>query len=559
MDVQVKSEYRGHWTGNMAAGGGYKGKWTGRAFMANLSDRLQVGLSGAMNNLNGDMKADANGNWTYSGYRSGWTTFRNTNLSLGWTNKDDKRAAGYQELNASFNFNHDNRDYRSYTRQENILPGQTKAWWYQRSRQNSMQQVLSGGANYSVNLDTLTFLTLSFNLNRSRDDADGVTRSATFHTNPTVRFPEALADPLQLLLSDPIPAEVQAILTNANYKPTEQFTTQHTYDASARLSRRFGKADMLNVNASWRRVSSRFRQFNFYDLRYYTSGQEQREPQRQHARQDNASDYVSASASYDKSVGKKEWLTLNYRLDYRHNDRLREYWNLERLAGWADLSTWPLTALPEGYRQMADLLLDSNSDDQLLRTLSHTGSLTFNSHREKWDIYLSGWVKAQHDRLDYARQVPMDTLLSQWTTTYGVNANLKWKFTEYTSLNLSGGYQIWEPDVSTRLSYTDTSNPESTVISNPNLKGGRTGNTSLSFNTFFEPQQLSLWADAYASFEQGATSRIMRYDNATGYYAYQNVNLHDLQYRAGGGGGMSVVLDQEKVWTFSYSPIQHEQ
>ena len=346
MDVQVKSEYRGHWTGNMAAGGGYKGKWTGRAFMANLSDRLQVGLSGAMNNLNGDMKADANGNWTYSGYRSGWTTFRNTNLSLGWTNKDDKRAAGYQELNASFNFNHDNRDYRSYTRQENILPGQTKAWWYQRSRQNSMQQVLSGGANYSVNLDTLTFLTLSFNLNRSRDDADGVTRSATFHTNPTVRFPEALADPLQLLLSDPIPAEVQAILTNANYKPTEQFTTQHTYDASARLSRRFGKADMLNVNASWRRVSSRFRQFNFYDLRYYTSGQEQREPQRQHARQDNASDYVSASASYDKSVGKKEWLTLNYRLDYRHNDRLREYWNLERLAGWADLSTWPLRPCP---------------------------------------------------------------------------------------------------------------------------------------------------------------------------------------------------------------------
>lgn len=116
MDVVVKDEYRGHWTGNLVAGGGYQDKWTGRLFLANLSKRLQVGVAGSANNLNGDLKADANGNWTSSGYRSGWSTFYNTSVNIGWTNKDEKSATGYQELNANFSFNHTDTDLRNYTR-----------------------------------------------------------------------------------------------------------------------------------------------------------------------------------------------------------------------------------------------------------------------------------------------------------------------------------------------------------------------------------------------------------------------------------------------------------
>ena len=73
MDVGIKKEYQGRWSGNADAGAGYEKKWTGRLFLSRFSDRLQVGLSGLANNLNGDMKADANGNWTSSGYRTGCT------------------------------------------------------------------------------------------------------------------------------------------------------------------------------------------------------------------------------------------------------------------------------------------------------------------------------------------------------------------------------------------------------------------------------------------------------------------------------------------------------
>ena len=553
MDVQVKSEYRGHWAGSLAGGGGYEGKWLGRLYAGNLSDRLQVGVSANLNNLNGGMKADANGNWTYSGYMSGWTTFRGSNLNLGWTNKDDKRAAGYQEFGGHFDFNHDSGDNRSYTRQENILPGSAQAWWYERSLSQTLSDGLSGSINYSVNLDTLTFLTLSAGINRNRNDVDATTRSAMFSANPTLRFPDAAADPLQLLQSDAVPAAVQALLANSKYQPTRRYATQRTYRAGVSVSRRFGRADMLNVSVSWNRATQRQRQFSFYDLRHYPSGQESRTPRRQHARQNNVQDKVNATVGFDKSVGKQEWLSLNYNWNYQRTDGSREYWNLERLPGWDDLAAWPLTALPEGYRQMAALLLDANSDDQLFKGHAHKVSLTFTSSRDKLDVNLGGWLMAGHDHLDYERQTSLDTLLTRWATTYGFDGRLKYKFTGRTSLSLSGSYSTWVPGIGTRLSIVDTSNPESTVIANPHLRGGSMGRVNLNFSTFFEPQQLSLWAYASSFLMNHATSSIMRYDNATGYYTHQGVNLADLQYDLSGNVGMSMVLDKEKVWAISCS------
>ena len=188
MDVVVKDEYRGHWTGNLDAGGGYQDKWTGRLFLANLSNRLQVGVAGSANNLNGNLKADANGNWTSSGYRSGWSTFYNTSVNIGWTNKDEKSATGYQELNANFSFNHTDTDLRNYTRQENILPGAASVWWYQRQRNLSVSETLTGALSYSVNLSKTTFLTLNGSINNSRSDSDTDLRSATFNANPALHF-----------------------------------------------------------------------------------------------------------------------------------------------------------------------------------------------------------------------------------------------------------------------------------------------------------------------------------------------------------------------------------
>lgn len=266
MDVVVKDEYRGHWTGNLVAGGGYQDKWTGRLFLANLSKRLQVGVAGSANNLNGDLKADANGNWTSSGYRSGWSTFYNTSVNIGWTNKDEKSATGYQELNANFSFNHTDTDLRNYTRQENILPGAASVWWYQRQRNLDVSKTLTGALSYSVNLSKSTFLTLNGSINNSRSDNDTDVRSATFNANPALHFADN--DALAHVFGPNLTDDVRSLLVNTLNKPQHSYLTGRSYSASANLSQKLGKGDMLNLSLSWNRYKTDGQQFNFYDMTY---------------------------------------------------------------------------------------------------------------------------------------------------------------------------------------------------------------------------------------------------------------------------------------------------
>ncbi len=303
MDVVVKDEYRGHWTGNLVAGGGYQDKWTGRLFLANLSKRLQVGVAGSANNLNGDLKADANGHWTSSGYRSGWSTFYNTSVNIGWTNKDEKSATGYQELNANFSFNHTDTDLRNYTRQENILPGAASVWWYQRQRNLDVSKTLTGALSYSVNLSKSTFLTLNGSINNSRSDSDTDLRSATFNANPALHFADD--DALAHVFGPNLTDDVRSLLVNTLNKPQHSYLTGRSYSASANLSQKLGKGDMLNLYLSWNRYKTDGQQFNFYDMTYYTGQTERHEPQRQYIPQDSRSDTYGLQAYYNKKVAEK--------------------------------------------------------------------------------------------------------------------------------------------------------------------------------------------------------------------------------------------------------------
>lgn len=490
MDVVVKDEYRGHWTGNLVAGGGYQDKWTGRLFLANLSKRLQVGVAGSANNLNGDLKADANGNWTSSGYRSGWSTFYNTSVNIGWTNKDEKSATGYQELNANFSFNRTDTDLRNYTRQENILPGAASVWWYQRQRNLDVSKTLTGALSYSVNLSKTTFLTLNGSINNSRSDSDTDVRSATFNANPALHFADD--DALAHVFGPNLTDDVRSLLVNTLNKPQHSYLTGRSYSASANLSQKLGKGDMLNLYLSWNRYKTDGQQFNFYDMTYYTGQAERHEPQRQYIPQNNCSDTYSLRASYNKKVAEKAWFYLAYGLTYYYSDFSQEYWNLELLPGWESLDRYALTALPEDYGSMAALLLDNNSNYGLFHKWTHSGYMGFNGNWEKWETSVRAYINYQHNSLDYERHEVTDTAVTVREPDYGFTGRMKYKFNNRTSLSFYCSASTSSPDIVTRLNYVDTSNPESTVIANTNLKDSWRGSSSMNFNTFLEKQRLRL-------------------------------------------------------------------
>ena len=477
MDVVVKDEYRGHWTGNLDAGG------------------------------------------------------------------------GYQELNANFSFNHTDTDLRNYTRQENILPGAASVWWYQRQRNLNVSETLTGDLSYSVNLSKTTFLTLNGSIDNSRSDSDTDLRSATFNANPALHFADN--DALAHVFGPNLTDDVRSLLVNTLNKPQHSYLTGRSYSASANLSQKLGKGDMLNLYLSWYRYKGDGQQFNFYDMTYYTGQTERHEPQRQYIPQNNCSDMYGLQAYYNKKVAEKAWFNLAYGLTYYYSDAIREYWNLELLPGWESLDRYALTALPEDYGSMAALLLDNNSNYSIFHKWRHSGYMGFNGNWEKWETSVRAYINYQHNSLDYERHEVVDTAVTVREPDYGFTGRMKYKFNNRTSLSFYCSASTSSPDIVTRLNYVDTSNPESTVIANTHLKDSWQGSSSMDFNTFLEKQQLSLWASAYYNIWRNNIGRIMRYNEDTGYYIYQNVNM-DGRFNVGGSAGMSMVLDREKVWTLNY-------
>lgn len=308
---------------------------------------------------------------------------------------------------------------------------------------------------------------------------------------------------------------------------------------------------MLNLYLSWNRYKTDGQQFNFYDMTYYTGQTERHEPQRQYIPQDSRSDTYGLQAYYNKKVAEKAWLYLAYGLTYYYSDFSQEYWNLELLPGWESLDRYALTALPEDYGSMAALLLDNNSNYGIFHKWRHSGYMGFNGNWEKWETSVRAYINYQHNSLDYERHEVVDTAVIVREPDYGFTGRMKYKFNNRTSLSFYCSASTSSPDIVTRLNYVDTSNPESTVMANTNLKDSWRGSSSMNFNTFLEKQQLSLWASAYYDISRNNIGRIMRYNEDTGYYIYQNVNM-DGRFNVGGSAGMSMVLDREKVWTLNY-------
>ena len=548
IDVGIKKEYQGTWQGNLDAGGGHKEKWTGRAFISRFSDRLQVGLSGLANNLNGDARVDQNGNWYNSGWRAGWSTLRGAALSVGWNSKDKKDAPGYQELNASVNFDHDNTDLRRDQWQENFLPGQDAVWWNSRSRSASMNERLSGDIYYTLNIDTLNFLNVQAYVNKTRRRTDYHAASATMNADPADHFD---GNPLDYVMGDDLPPETQALLVNTMDERSHTRTNSHYVSAKAEYSHKFrGTQHMLSISTYGYYTRDTGDEGIFYDGRYYEGGL-RHEPNRQFNPSRSSRSKTESYVSYRHSLGHQLWWTTTYNFSFNKETGDQEYYRLESLPGWTDLKLHPVSQRPERLAELAHLLND-NTRYVTEMERNHYFNTSLSGSPGQFEVSAMLPFIWQDQTLWYDRPDVLTTRRSRGRLQMYPQARLKYKFNDRTSLQGSYSGSNSAPSLLSLLPVTDDNNPQGSSEGNPDLKDSWTNSYGLNFNTFFEPQQLSLYAYAGAGNTRRATTKVMEYNEATGYYHTRTVNV-DGNWNIYGGTGITLTLDREKRWNMNAS------
>lgn len=548
IDVGIKKEYRGTWLGNLDAGAGYEDKWTGRLFVSRFSDRLQVGLSGLANNLNGDARVDQNGNWYNSGFRLGWSTLRNTALSVGWNSKDKKDAPGYQELNASVRFSHDNTDTRQDIWQENYLPGQAAVWWNSRSRSASMNEQLGADIYYKANIDTLNFLNIQAYVDKVRRRTDNHAASATLNADPALHFD---GNPLDHVFGPGLPPETEALLVNTMDERSHKRTDSRYVSAKAEYSHKFrGTQHMLSISTYGYLTRGTSDEGIFYDGCYYEGGL-RREPNRQFNPTRSSRSKTESYISYRHSLGHQLWWQITYNFNFQKETGHQEYYRLESLPGWTDLKLHPVSQRPERLAELSHLL-DDNTRYVTQMERDHFFNTTLSGLPGRFEVNAMLpfiWVD---ETLWYDRPGVLSTRRSRGRLQLYPQARLKYKFNDRTSLQGSYLGSNSAPSLLSFLPVTDDDNPQSSSEGNPDLKDTWDNIYSLNFNTFFEKSQTSLYAYALGGNTRHAQTTRMEYDEATGYYHSQPVNV-DGNWNVAGGSGITATLDAQKRWTLDLS------
>lgn len=552
LDVGVKKEYVGSWSGNMAAGGGYEDKWTGRAFLSRFSDRLQVSAAGKANNLNGDERVDQNGNWSNSGFRLGWSELRSTNASLAWTSKDNRQAAGFQEVNGYISFRHDNTDQRNDRWQENYLPGQDRVWWNSRGRTRSAYEDLLGNLSYSINIDTLNFLSFYFSAGKTGNESDGRNASATMNADPQLHFE---GHPLDHVFGNDLPESVSSLLVNTMDERFKTDNDSRKYYGQLSYNLRLPHTqDVFQASAGLSSRENDNDRRRFYDGVTYTNGIEH-DINRQFNPGTVRNLNSFAELGLFKQVGKQVWWNTRYRFDFNRNRDDNLYYRLDRLPGWTDLQLHPLAQVPAELAELARLL-DENSRWQTTYFRQHAWDNQVNGTVGKVEFSARAFVSYGGDDIVYDR--PQHDRIYKERHNFGFQGNAwgKYKFSDRTSISISYNGSTVSPQLTDMLDVTDTSNPQTSFEGNPGLKKGWSNHGNMNFSTFVERLQLSFWANANGGNTSNMVATKMTYNPETGYYRNRPENVNGSWY-AGSGAGFSMTLDKEKRWNLNASVFDY--
>mgnify|MGYP002976195108 FL=1 len=328
-------------------------------------------------------------------------------------------------------------------------------------------------------------------------------------------------------------------------------TNSHYVSAKAEYSHKFrGTQHMLSISTYGYYTRGTGDEGIFYDGRYYEGGL-RHEPNRQFNPSRSSRSKTESYVSYRHSLGHQLWWITTYNFSFNKETGDQEYYRLESLPGWTDLKLHPVSQRPERLAELAHLLND-NTRYVTEMERNHYFNTSLSGSPGQFEVSAMLPFIWQDQTLWYDRPDVLTTRRSRGRLQMYPQARLKYKFNDRTSLQGSYSGSNSAPSLLSLLPVTDDNNPQGSSEGNPDLKDSWTNSYGLNFNTFFEPQQLSLYAYAGAGNTRRATTKVMEYNEATGYYHTRTVNV-DGNWNIYGGTGITLTLDREKRWNMNAS------
>lgn len=515
MDISLKKKYEKTFIANFDIAGGTNSRYATKAFGLYFTPRLQLSIFSNINNVNEDRKPGEKGDWDPTKLPNGQVIQKTVGLNAAVSNEKNTL-----ENNMSTSFTWRDTHNISQIIAESFLTGGNN---FNRSISDVKSKNFIYDFQNNLKISTPIFLKSTISLNYNKFDNWGTVRSARFNADPSpIGSTEAILD---TIFSSSRNRLVNDFGVNQLSSKTYGFGHSLTTFANVNAYKQLPSGDRISALIEGDYLNTTNSMFNNYQLKYLKSNtiNDYRN------RYDNTPSY-----SYNYRVGPQYTFVIpnGFRLftgyqyqqkgSYRNNQKYR----LDKLYKWQE-ENHDLGSLPSSRDSLLLALDANNSYKGYYISKQNSVSLGFGCSKSKNhnNVFFNTNVSVGYksEKLDYRNSL-LNTSVKQYNWVSGLSLNMGFTINKYSFYGTITS-KMETPDLYSKITRSDNSNPLAISLGNPNLKNSRKTNVSLTFSDNNNRRFKLPMAFININIHQNAVANGFTYNPTTGVYTYKPQNV----------------------------------
>lgn len=515
MDISLKKKYEKTFIANFDIAGGTNSRYATKVFGLYFTPRLQLSIFSNINNVNEDRKPGEKGDWDPTKLPNGQVIQKTVGLNAAVSNKKNTL-----ENNMSTSFTWRDTHNISQIIAESFLTGGNN---FNRSISDVKSKNFIYDFQNNLKISTPIFLKSTISLNYNKFDNWGTVRSARFNADPsTIGSTEAILD---TIFSSSRNSLVNDFGVNRLSSKTYGFGHSLTTFVNVNAYKQLPSGDRISALIEGDYLNTTNSMFNNYQLKYLKSN----------AISDYRNRYDNTpSYSYNYRVGPQYTFVIpnGFRLftgyqyqqkaSYRNNQKYR----LDKLYKWQE-ENHALGSLPSSRDSLLLSLDANNSYKGYYISKQNSVSLGFGCSKSKNhnNVFFNTNVSIGYksEKLDYRNSL-LNTSVKQYNWVSGLSLNMGFTINKYSFYGTITS-KMETPDLYSKITRSDNSNPLAISLGNPNLKNSRKTNVSLTFSDNNNRRFKLPMAFINININQNAVANGFTYNPTTGVYTYKPQNV----------------------------------
>ena len=515
MDISLKKKYEKTFIANFDIAGGTNSRYATKAFGLYFTPRLQLSIFSNINNVNEDRKPGEKGDWDPTKLPNGQVIQRTVGLNAAVSNEKNTL-----ENNMSTSFTWRDTHNISQMIAESFLTGGNN---FNRSISDAKSKNFIYDFQNNLKISTPIFLKSTISLSYNKFENWGTVLSARFNADPsTIGSTEAILD---TIFSSSRNRLVNDFGVNRLSSKTYGFGHSLTTFANVNADKQLPSGDRISALIEGDYLNTTNSMFNNYQLKYLKSNaiSDYRN------RYDNTQSY-----SYNYRLGPQYTFVIpnGFRLftgyqyqqkgSYRNNQKYR----LDKLYKWQE-ENHDLGSLPSSRDSLLLALDANNSYKGYYISKQNSVSLGFGCSKSKNhnSVFFNTNVSVGYksEKLDYRNSL-LNTSVKQYNWVAGLSLNMGFTINKYSFYGTMTS-KMETPDLYSKITRSDNSNPLAISLGNPNLKNSRKTNVSLTFSYNNNRRFKLPMAFININIHQNAVANGFTYNPTTGVYTYKPQNV----------------------------------